>query len=808
MDNVLQDLKYAVRQLRNSPGYIVAALLTLAFGLGATTAIFSIVDGVLLRPLSFREPERLFVAENIPRPGEGLARGLPVNARQFHEWRANCRSCEDVAIFQGLNLTLVGIGEPVRLFGLEVSYNFFRALGVRPVLGRDFSPEDEGNFGIVILSDRLWRTRFNRDPSIIGRPLQINGEAHVVAGILPRNLYLPRGDQWGAFTGSKTDPLIFRPLMRNPLRDHPTRGFLYSSVVRLKAAAGAGQGTSELNALLAAFRREHGLQTRIALTPLHQQVVRQDREPLLLLLGAVGAVLLIVCVNIGNLMLVRTASRFREAGIRLALGASRSRVFALILTEALLLVTAGALAGLLLAYGALRVFVTEAPLVIARLDEVQIDWRVAIFAVALAALSAIVCGSVPAWRLAKIPPLACLKAGTYDAGEGRSRLRWRDLVVSLEVALSTVLLAVGALLMLSFFRLLSVHLGFEPARVIAQDVSFLSPKYGRGVRRGFTIETVGKLAVLPGVDAAAAINKVPLTGEESAGPLRDAVTLEEPSRNYPTASFRFITPDYFKVMGISLRQGRYLEDADRDRPVAVISEQAARMLWGNANPLGRSVQGAGPSKPALAVVGVVGEVRSKLEDPPGIMVYEHFWRMQPIAMTFVLRTPENPAPVAAAVRTTLASADPEMAISPARTMQQIIEESTSARRFQTLLAAVFAGSALGLASLGIYGVISFSVARRTPEIGIRIALGATRRRLFAMVIKQGMIPVLAGLCLGLVGALWAGRLIANQLFGVGPHDPSAILGAVVLLVSVALFACWIPARRAMRIDPISALRFE
>lgn len=808
LERCAQDLKYAFRQMRRSPAFTLVAAATLAFGLGATTTMFSIVNGVLLQPLAFSHPEQLYVAETIPPADAGLTRNLPLNARHVQEWRNSCRSCQEVSLFDGANLTLTGTGDPVRLPALEVSSNFFRTLGIQPALGRDFQPESEHRRDEVILSDALWHARFAGDPAVVGRSIQLIGEPYTVVGVLPPGVRLPRGEEWGAFVGPAARPLIFRPLPRDPMNEPPAGNLNYSSVIRLKAGSSAGQATAELNGLLADYVRRYDLRTRIGLTPLRGEIVRQDRGPLLLLLAAVGAVLLIVCVNVGNLMLVRTAGRYREAGVRLALGASRGRLFGLVLMEAVLLVCVGGAAGLALAFAGLKVFVARAPVSIPRLDEVHMDWRVLAFAAAAMGLSTILCGLVPAWRLSRIAPQESLKAGAGTLTEGGKRFRFREVLVGIEVALSTVLLVAGGLLLASFFRLAHLDQGFEVAHVVTQDVSFLSAKYAHGVRRGFVLELADKLRRIPGVDAVGGSNQLPLLGEEWVSGLRDPENPEAPARDNAVANFRFVTPDYFRAMGIPLRRGRFLEEADRDRPTAVISERAARFLWGSADPIGRPVIGAGVSKPTLEVVGVVGEVRGKLEDAPPMMVYEHFWRMQPIAMSFALRTRTDPKSVAAAVHAVLAAADPEMAISPARTMEQIMEDTLAPRKFRTTLAGAFALAALALAALGIYGVVAFTVARRTPEMGVRMALGASSGQMVALVVRQGMLPVCAGLAAGLIGALFTGRLMASQLYGVAPDDPAALGGVALLFLLVALSACWIPARRATRIDPLSALRFE
>jgi predicted permease len=806
-----KDLQYALRQMKRSPGFSSIAVLTLALGLSATTVMFSIVNGVLLEPLKFRDPARLYVARTVAPAGSAVTGDFPVNARQYYEWRTHCHSCEAVSLVQFQELTLVGAGEPVKLAALAISSNFFRTLGVQPFLGRDFLPDEDvqGHADRVILTYELWRSRFGADPGVIGHAIQLNGESHTVIGVMPADLRLPKGDEWGAYFGPSAAPMIFRPHLIDASTARPVGNLNYTAVIRLQSGVTVPRTTTELNALLADFVREFNLQTKIALIPLQRQVTRTSWFALWLLLGTVGGVLLIVCVNVGNLMLVRTAGRYREAGVRMALGASRGQLFGLVLKEALVLVAAGGLAGLALAYAGLRVFVASAPIGLPRLEEVQMDWRVMVFAGLAIAFSTIACSVFPAWRLAGIEIQDSVKAGAATTTETGGKLQVREILVSLEVALSTVLLIAGGLLMVSFFRVLHVQKGFEVAHIITQDVSYLSPKYAHGVRRRFVEESVAKLGEIPGVQVAAAINQLPLRGDDWVSELEDP---DQPTRsveNSALANFRFVTPGYWQAMGIPLKMGRLLDQRDKDRPTAVISEQAAQYLWPNQNPLGKHLRGAGPQSPSLEVVGVVGEVRaSGLEQNPPMMVYEHYWRMQPIGMSFVVRTQANAASVAGAIRSTFASADPEMAIAQPTTMEQILEESVATRKFHMCLAVAFAISALLVASLGVYGVISFTVARRTPEIGIRMALGAHGRQLLAMVLLQGMRPVLAGLAAGIACALLVSRLIANQLFGVTWWDPLTISGVAALLLIVATSACLMPARRAARVDPLVALRFE
>jgi predicted permease len=800
-----QDVGYAFRQMHRNPGFTAVAILSLALGLGAATTMFSIVNGVLLEPLAFREPARLYVARTIPPPDAHLTGDFPVNARHFHEWREHCRSCETVALIQMDDLTLIGAGEPVKLPALHVSSNFFATLGIHPATGRDFLPEEESGLGPVILSDALWRSRFAADPGILGRNIQLNGEPHPVIGILPRRLALPRGDQWGAYFGPADEPLIFEPLGFRTGRQKPAGSLNYTSVIRLKPGVSPTQAAAELNSLLVDFVRQYGLITKIGLFPLLQQVTRRSRTALWLLLYAVAAVLLIVCVNVGNLMLVRTAGRYREAGVRLALGAGRTRLFGQVLKEALALVVIGGSLGLLLSYAGLRAFIAAAPIDLPRLDEIRIDWRVLLFAFSATAFSTIASGLAPAWRLSRIQPLDSLKAASSGQTEGWRKLRFRELLVSLEVALSAVLLTAGSLLLISFLRITHIEKGFETSRVITQDISFLSPKYAGG-RRDRVIRTmIDRLRQLPGASVVGATSRLPLRGEDWVSDLSDP----QARRESAIANFRFVTPDYWKAMGIPLEQGRFFSDNDWSRPVAVVSSRAARFLWPGEIPVGKHVTGIGPTKPPLEVIGVTGDVPAgPLDQSWPMMVYEPYSLISPVAMSFVIRTSTDPSELMSAVRSAFSSIDPEMALPPARTMDQILDASVAARRFEMRLIVAFAFVALLLAALGIYGVTSFTVARRTPEIGIRVAMGARPAQVVSMMLRQGIWPALRGLMLGIPGSLLAGRVLAGELYAIMPNDPLPLLAVTAALLFAAAAACWAPARRSTRIDPLRALRFE
>jgi predicted permease len=812
LERFAQDIRYAFRQMKANPGFTATAILTLGLGLGAITAMFSIVNGVLLEPLGFTKPGELFVVRAVPPPQFKIAGDFPVNGRIFHEWRDKCQSCENIALAHFDYLTMVGLGQPEKLPALSVSYNFFRTLGVQPVLGRDFLRDEEhpplGDK--VILTDQLWRTRFAADPQVMGRKLQLNGETYTVIGVMPPTLHLPQGEQWGALAGPPVAPLIFKAFHVD-LSKQPSNGEMnYVALVRGKPGLGARPISDELKTIITPFQVQNHTNFSIGVFPLARQMTRNARSALWFLLATVAAVLLIVCINVGNLMLVRASSRTREAGIRIALGAGRGGIFGLVLREALVLVTLGGMLGLLLAQLGVRLLVLAAPPGVPRIDEVHIDWRVMAFAGAAVLLATLVCGLLPAWRLSRTEPQESLKAASSNSTATGSKLRIREILAGLEVALSTIVLIAGGLLLMSFLRVLKVERGFETVHVITQDVSFLAPKYAKDGRRYFVEDIIPKLAQIPGVEVAGGTTLLPLRGEDWLDGLESPDAPPKADDEILIANFRFVTPGYFQAMGIRLIEGRFLDASDKNQFRVVISESAAKRLWPGRSALGRRVGGTGAmTEISTEVVGVVSDVPAGgLDKTPPYTIYEHYWRMQPINMSFVLRTRAEPEAVIGSLHRVLRDADPEMALPATQTMDQIIEESLAVRRFQMELAGGFAIAALLLASLGIYGIISFGVARRISEIGIRMALGAKSDQVVGMILKQGMLPVIVGLVAGLAGAWFAARLLATQLFGITVHDPITIGIVTVMLALAGLASCWIPARRAARIDPLRALRFE
>jgi predicted permease len=811
LERLHRDGGYALRTLGRSPAFASVAILTFAVGLGATTTMFSIVNRTLLEPLPYPDPGQLYLGRVTATAFARIASSFPIDERIFHTWRTQCEACADVALVGGLGFTLTGTSEPERIPGLQVSSNFFRTLGVRPSLGRDFLPGEElpGGARVVLLSNALWRSHFGGDPAIVGRPIRIDGEPHEVIGIMPPDVFLPKGEQWGPLFAHDRLPLLFRPLGFDVAAISDLGHFNYSSLVRLRPGVSASQAVAALNAEIVDVATQSGLERfRAVLIPLQDQVTTGVRAPLWLLLGAVGAVWLIACVNVGNLMLVRATSRHREASIRLALGASRSGLFGIVLYEAAVVVVGGAALGMGLAAAAVRLLAWAAPVGLPRIESVRLDWRVLVFTTLAAAASTVVCGVLPAWRFAASSPQHGLKAGTSQTTDTPHKRRLTQVLVGVEVALSALLLVIGGLLIVSFVRVMRVDKGFEVDHVITQGVSLMLPQFREaGAQTRFIDQVLLKLAGLPGVRAVGVTNQVPLHGETWIDALSGDGRPAEDLRQ--TANFRFVSPGYWPAMGIRLTHGRLIEPGDRDRPVAVLSEKAAGFLWPQTNPLGRHIHGAGPSKPSLEVVGVVADIREAglTHDPPA-MVYEPYWALPMAGPNFVVRTDAPLEAVASGIRTMVHAVDPDVPLTTVQTMDQVLNDSVEVRRFLVYVAATFAVSALMLAALGIYGVVSFMVARRTHELGVRLALGAPHAQLVRMVLGDGMQPVLIGLVAGLGVALSGGRVIASQLYGVAPHDPAILFAVSLLLVLVALVACGVPARRATRIDPLQALRFE
>ena len=811
MSALLNDLRQAIRALLKDRGYTTVALLTLAFGVAVNTIIFSVVDAVLLRPLAYTDPGRLVVVNEVVPELEHQFAGLPVSARHFLEWRDRCSSCGQFSILEPLDFVLTRAGRPAQLRGARVSANLFSMLGVQPQLGRSFLSEEEqpGRGHEVIVSDALWTERFHRDPSLVGRSITLDGGQWTVVGILPASFHFPSSDGSQVVNfPRKAD--VFRPASFQ--RDDDWFGeFNYVVIGRLPQGVSENRALAELNIVQANIAAAHfpeKLHLRAKMTPLREEVTGVARKGLIILFAAVGAVLLIVCVNLANLSLARATGRARDLAIRTALGAGRSQLVRYILSESLVVGLAGGLAGLALAWAGLRTVLLYAPSDLPRLDEIHLDARALLFALALSVVTAILFGILPAWRASNADPQLVLRGSSRSSTEGRRGLFTRELLVGFESGLSAVLLVVAGLLIGSFVRLLNVDKGFNPDRLIAVETTLPATGYGKSEQReAFYRQLVAKMQTLPGVNTAAIISRLPLEGEDWVDVMQRAGE-RLPMTELPMVNMRFCSPDYFRTMNIAFLAGQSFSETERNRRVAVISEVAATRVWPGQNPIGKRFGPGDPDEPPFEVIGVVRDVRPDLTKQPVLTAYLPYWYRNRLSMTAVLRTSTDPRGIAPAVRSTVWSLDPDAVVGEIRTMQNVVSTSVGQRRFQVWLIAGFAASALLLACIGIYGVVSWAVARRRNEIGVRLALGATGGDVRRMVIAQGLRPVLVGLAVGIAAALASGRLLSSMLFGVSPRDPWTIAAVAVVLTAVATVACYIPARRSTRIHPLEALRCE
>jgi putative ABC transport system permease protein len=805
IETTLQDLRYAVRVLRRSRGFTTVAILSLAIGIGANTAIFSLVNGVLLQPLPYHDPDRLFGA----RTTAPLGGSFPINPAQARAWAAASPSLEGVAVLQPSRAQIAAGTEPVLLQGARVTHNFFSVLGVEPMLGRTFLPEEDapGGATVAILTETLWRARFNADPTWIGRTAVIDGIDTTVVGVV-------RGTFWRSMAGGRQVSAsnirfeVFRPLALGAEESQRITGnYNYAALVRVKPGVAVEQALAEINVVQARVPRppESSGPLQAHVIPLHE-IITGRSTGLWLLAGAVGAVLLMVCMNLANLSLSRVTARRREAAVRSALGASRARQFRQALTESLVLAVAGGALGVLLAAWLVQLLVTAAPIDLPRIDQLRLDPIVLGFALVITIVTGLLFGVLPALRLTGDNPNQALRSGSQAVTEGRGALRLREGLVGLEVGVCAALLIVAALLTTSLDRLLSVDKGFDVDRILTFNLDTAGPLYEDAEYRDrFFTRVLNKLAAIPGVEAAGLTIQLPLEGNT----WNDSIYHVEQggrSERHPVDN-RYASPGYFAAMNIAPIHGRVFDESDRGRHVALLSVKAARILWpDDPNPVGRQFMGEDDRVKTL--VGIVGDVRASLHDEPPPHAYYPYWQRVPGDVDVVVRTALGPRAVAGAIRAALQSEDRNLPIAPVRDMQALVDGVVEQRRFQSTLVIVFAVSALLVASLGIYGVVSYSVARRRNEMGIRMALGARRSQLLRSIVTEGMLPVMIGVVSGVVTASLVSRAIRSLLFEVDAADPRTIGMVTLLLLVVGAVACVMPARRATGPNTIAALRFE
>jgi len=800
MNSLWQDLRFGARALLKNPGFSLIAMLTLALGIGANTAIFSVVNAVLLRPLPFNEPERLVMVWNRGAEAAGGDR-TPLAVADLLDWRAQSRSYAEIGAFQNMMFNFTGGDSPERVQAAGVTANFFSMLGAQPSLGRSFSPDEErpGAQRVALLSDGFWRKHFAADPQVLGRTINLNGASFTVIGVMPAALDFPSKDVelWTALQ-------LQQPTRRGP--------YFLRGVARLKPGVGLEQARVEaLNALKSSFEGEL---LDLNVLPVNEFIVGDVRLALLVLLGAVTLVLLIAAVNVANLTLARSAARVKEISIRSALGAGRARIIRQLLTESLLLALVGGLLGALWSSWGVKLLLKMAPDNIPRLSQIGIDGRALAWTALVSLLTGVLFGLAPAWQSSRLNLNETLKEGGRSGADSPGKRRWRDLLVVSELALAVMLLIGAGLLVKSFWRLQRVDPGVDTDRVLTMQLALRGGRYADPQQvDAFYPRLLERIQALPGVRAAAASNSLPPDSTE----FSDDFTVEGrpavPNQPPPIAYVIRVSPDYFRAFGIPLRSGRYFNAADSSNApmVAVINETMARQFFPNEDPVGKRINTGDEREPTLwRIVGVVGDVKyNGLADEAQPAMYEPLIQATSYNVFLSVKTETaDPLSLAAAVRNEIRSLDRELPVTRVRTMEQRISTTVAQPRFGATLVALFAALALILASIGVYGVISYSVTQRTQEIGVRIALGARARDVLSLVLKQGMALTATGLGAGLIGSFALTRLMKTLLFGVSATDPLTFIVISLLLTAVALLACLVPARRAMRVDPMIALRSQ
>jgi putative ABC transport system permease protein len=803
---VRQDVRYAVRTMRRTPGFAAVVVLTLALGIGAATTIFSVVNGVLLRPLPYRAPDQLVVFYGTS-PEKQLAE-VSFPAGLFVAVRHKSRAFTSMAAFEaGAGFTITGTGDPVRIDAATVSLDFFRVIGTPPLLGRTFvagedTPDDNR---VSVISYGLWQRMFGGDSSILGRVIRLNGNPSIIVGVMPPEFAMPVGaDVWVPL---RLDPARFDCWCLDMVgRMKP--GITNESAKRDLVAAVDAFALSRRDVFPDAKPDDHA---KIILMPLVQRIAGDTRTPLLVLISAVGVLLLIACANIANLLLSRAAARNREMAVRCCLGASPRRIATQLLTESALLAGAGAALGLLLAVVGLRLIRRLPEGQIPRMDQVRLDPIVLLFAVGVTAVCALMFGLAPALRAARVDLQTNLKDGARGSASGSAR-RLSNAFVVVQFALSLVLLAGSGLLLKSFQRLLSVNPGFRAENVLVARLQPPYPRYGDAQAvRSFYDRLLDRVAAIPGVRAVGLTPRAPLTR----GNPQNNVVVEgnEPKPGEPVvvSNVRSITPGYFDAMGTPILKGRTFRASDGpDAPrVAVVDETFARHYWPNEDALGKrlSDQGDTSANHWWTVVGVVPNVRhASLGESPSLQVYRPFAQQTPWTMYLIVRSAREPRSLVSAIRGHVAAVDPEIPLYEVRTMEEAVSSSLLTRRLTNGLLSAFAAAAFALAAIGIYGVISIGVAGRTREFGVRIALGAKPANVLQLVLRQGVWLAGAGIAVGLLGATWVVRFLRSLLFGVSAFDVPTFVAATVVLVLVAIVACLIPARRATRVAPAVVLR--
>jgi predicted permease len=812
MSVLFQDLRYAVRQLRSAPAFAIAAVLTLALGIGANTAVFSVVNAVLLKPLPYADPDRLVAVESldmrVPVPNS-------MSYPDFFDFRSRNRTLEHLVTGRDTNLVLTGEGQPTQLDGEMVTWDLFPALGLRPELGRGFlESEEAAGTHVAILSHKLWQERFGGDRGIVGRTITLDRKAYTVVGVAPAGFVFPVNEPntqlWTSIAEDRVAPPGDQPMAEQ-------RGaHMLRALGRLKPGVSIEQARADLNVIAAALAKQYPDSNtnfrEASVRPALEPVVGDSRQPLLILLGAVGLVLLIACGNMANLLLARTANRRHEMAIRAAIGASRARVIRQLLTESLLLSLLGGAAGTALAEYTLRVVLPLGGQSIPRLAEATVDLRVLGFSLSLALLTTLLFGLAPALAASKIELADSLNdrargsTGRHDAVRG--------VLVALQVALGLVLVTGAGLLMTSFLRLENGDIGLKPDHLLTFWFNLPDTQYKSAQQVAFYDRLLERMRALPGVQSAAGVWPLPLGGDNATVSFNIEERPTGPA-DRPYARMAFATPQYFSTAGIPLLKGRYFSDHDdKSAPrVLIVNKAFAETYFPGEDVIGKRITpgatDSGEKEMPREIVGVVGSAKLfALDERPKPIYYFPYKQLQWMPPVMILRTAVPPRSLEPAVRDEMSGLDPLVPVFQTATMDELLSTEVAEPRFHSLLLGCFAGIALLLTMVGLYGVMIYSVSRRTREIGVRVALGASRSSVVSMVLKQALVLVAIGLALGLAGSLASDRLLRGELYGMSPTNPAVIALAGLLVALTGVFAAYLPARRAASVDPITALRHE